>query len=88
MFWLLALLLSACAGKTTPAPAAAATPTTQPKPTTAPIKASGPAECTVVSPKPTPSPTEQSLFRPVGNGDRVLGPDTAGTTIIEYSDFQ
>jgi hypothetical protein len=45
------------------------------------------ANCTVVSTVPTPGPTEQSLFPPVGEGDWVQGPATADVTIIEYSDF-
>jgi hypothetical protein len=51
---------------------------------TVPVKA---ANCTVVSIIPTPGPTEQSLFPPVGVGDWTQGPDTAGVTFIEYSDF-
>ena len=45
------------------------------------------ASCTVVSTVPTPGPTEQSLFPPVGEADWVHGPDTAEVTIIEYGDF-
>jgi hypothetical protein len=44
--------------------------------------------CTVVSPQPTPGPTEQSLFPPVTDQDWVQGPETASITIIEYGDFQ
>jgi hypothetical protein len=45
------------------------------------------AGCTVVSAIPTPGPTEQSLFPPVGEKEWTQGPDTAEVTIIEYSDF-
>lgn len=60
--------------------------TTSPDATAAavPVKA---AQCTVVSTIPTPGPTEQSLFPPVGTGDWTQGPDTAQVTFIEYSDF-
>ena len=44
--------------------------------------------CTVVARQPTPGPTQTSLFPPVTEADHVKGPDTAGVTIIEYSDFQ
>lgn len=47
-----------------------------------------PANCTVVSRQPTPGPTEQSLFPPVGSQDWVEGPPSAAVTFIEYSDFQ
>jgi hypothetical protein len=47
-----------------------------------------PAACTVSSPRPTPGPTEQSLFAAPGAGDWSVGPETAYVTIIEYSDFQ
>jgi hypothetical protein len=44
--------------------------------------------CTVVSSKPTPGPTQESLFPPVSEDDWVKGADEAEVTIIEYSDFQ
>ena len=47
-----------------------------------------PEGCTVVSPRPTAGPTQQSLFPPVGVDDWAKGPDTAQVTFIEYSDFQ
>lgn len=47
-----------------------------------------PAGCTVVSPRPTPGPTEQSIFPPVGDLDWVIGPQEASITLVEYSDFQ
>jgi hypothetical protein len=46
------------------------------------------AGCTVVSPQPTPGPTEQSIFPPVSDQDWMLGPQMASITIIEYGDFQ
>ena len=47
-----------------------------------------PEGCTVVSPRPTAGPTQQSLFPPVSADDWVKGPDSAQVTFIEYSDFQ
>jgi cyclophilin family peptidyl-prolyl cis-trans isomerase/protein-disulfide isomerase len=41
----------------------------------------------VVSRPVTPDP-ENSLVAPVGDGDWVIGPEDAGVTIIEYSEFQ
>lgn len=45
-------------------------------------------ECTIVSRRPTPGPTLQSLFPAPGESDWARGPSTARVTIIEYSDFQ
>ncbi len=47
-----------------------------------------PAGCTVVSPRPTPGPTEQSIFPPVSDLDWVSGSEEASITLVEYSDFQ
>ena len=44
--------------------------------------------CTVITKAPTPGPTEESIFPPVGETDWFKGPATAKVTIIEYSDFQ
>jgi hypothetical protein len=44
--------------------------------------------CTVITKKPTPGPTAESIFPRVSDTDWVKGPDTAKVTIIEYSDFQ
>ena len=49
---------------------------------------SPPPGCTVVSPRPTPGPTEQSLFPPASDEDWITGPENAAITIIEYGDFQ
>lgn len=46
------------------------------------------AGCTVISPRPTPGPTERSVFPPVGADDWVSGPEGAAVTFVEYSDFQ
>lgn len=85
----LALMLAACQGAAgsapqTPSPAPPrAAPTAQVL-TPSPVA----ARCTVVSPRPTPGPTEQSLFRPVNETDRAAGPESAALTIIEYGDYQ
>mgnify|MGYP000358993877 CR=1 FL=1 len=44
--------------------------------------------CTVISKKPTPGPTAESIFPPVSESDHAKGPASAKVTIIEYSDFQ
>lgn len=44
--------------------------------------------CTVVSRKPTPGPTQESLFPPVNEHDWIKGSMDAEITLIEYSDFQ
>lgn len=58
---------------------------TLPDPTQAASDLLVPVGCTVISPRPTPGPTQQS---PVGESDWVKGPETAAVTLIEYSDFQ
>ena len=69
-------------------PALAGQPSPQVSPTQAVAAVPGaPAGCTVVSPQPTPGPTEQSAFPPVSDEDWVKGPETAFLTIIEYGDF-
>ena len=62
---------------------------TEAQPGTAlPVQASGAATCTSVSQQPTPNPTQQSLFPPVGEKDWVEGAGNAAVTFFEYSDFQ
>ena len=46
------------------------------------------AGCTVITQKPTPGPTAESIFPTVGDTEWIEGPATAKVTIIEYSDFQ
>jgi hypothetical protein len=97
------VLLSACASKSTPTsqPASAVppTPTLQatlagPAPTAVlevpqSSDLTGPdSGCTVIARQPTPGPTQESLFPGLSEADHVKGSETAGVTIIEYSDFQ
>ncbi len=44
--------------------------------------------CTAISPRPTPGPTEQSLFPQPSSSDWQRGSESAPVTIIEYCDFQ
>ena len=46
------------------------------------------AGCTMISPRPTPGPTQLSIFPPPGAQDWVYGAEAAQVTLIEYSDFQ
>lgn len=95
------LLLAACQGQAAaPTPAAeamltattaliaTAAPTETIAPTSAYPTSAAPPGCTVVSPRPTPGPTEESLFPAVSEADWVLGPSDAQITLTEYSDFQ
>lgn len=87
---LASVMLSACA-KATPTLepiASLVQPSTQPEVPSSPGLNEPPASCTVVTKRPTQSPTEESLFPPVSEDDHVRGPETAKLTLIEYSDFQ
>lgn len=97
IFILLSILITACGGASTPQSDAAtptevsrdAPPTQAPTPTLlTPGDLQLTTNCTVVSRRPTPGPTEQSLFPPVGEEDWIKGAKDAQVTIIEYSDFQ
>jgi len=44
--------------------------------------------CTVITKKPTPGPTAESIVPPISDTDWVKGSASAKVTIIEYSDFQ
>jgi hypothetical protein len=94
---LLAVGMAGCLpqGTATPTPTSTSTPTTvaRPAPT---VILTVPAEsallpdsgCTVITQKPTPGPTAESIFPPVSDTEHVKGPADAKVTIIEYSDFQ
>jgi hypothetical protein len=73
--------------ETTP-PETATTPPKTPTPTQISAETSGLPGCTVESIRPTPGPTQQSIFPPVTNEDWVTGPQDAYITILEYGDFQ
>ncbi len=62
-----------------------ATATSQPATTSPVAKEPG---CTVVSPQPTPGPTQESLFPSKTSYDFSRGSEDASVTIIVYSDFQ
>lgn len=87
---LLPVLVTACAGGgATPASTTAAqAPTQETQPTQSAPAATAKPGCTVVSPRPTPGPTQQSLFPPIGENDWTLGETDASVQIVEYSDFQ
>ena len=86
------VLTSACGGAATQAPTSQPTERTAPTVVVSESTDSAPtgpeAGCTVVSRRPTPGPTQQSIFPPVGEDDWAKGPADAKVTIIEYSDFQ
>ncbi len=84
------LALAACSSSPTQLPLAQpTTPAPAATETSAPVASAGrTVGCTVESPRPTPGPTEQSVFPFPGASDWVKGPETAAITILEYSDFQ
>jgi protein-disulfide isomerase len=96
----LASILAACAGSTSSQSGTSVVPTapeqvaqapTQPVQATSSSSTETPAAppgCTVISPQPTPGPTQQSVFPPVSDKDWVQGPSTAAITLVEYGDFQ
>jgi len=47
-----------------------------------------PTGCTVISPQPTPGPTEESIFALISEEDWSIGPADAIVTILEYGDYQ
>ena len=92
---LLAVGLTGCLPQVQATPTFTATATTeaQPAPTvvlTVPTQSAflPDSGCTVITKKPTPGPTAESIFPPVSDTDHVKGPAYAKVTIIEYSDFQ
>ena len=101
---ILALILSGCASSQPTATETPTVPSTVPAPTATALPEAFsadtpvgqaeatnqalPAGCNVVSPQPTPGPTQQSIFPPVSASDWTKGPEDAYMTITEYSDFQ
>lgn len=97
IFLMLAYGLAACTGGaptaveatvTTAPPTAAPAPTRDFFPNPTEVGPAAPPGCTVVAPRPTPGPTQQSLFPAISEVDWAVGPEDAKITIIEYSDFQ
>jgi hypothetical protein len=97
-FTLMVLLLTAvvftgCLPQTQTSPTSTATTIAHPAPTTV-VKVPAQAAllpdsgCTVVTQKPTPGPTAESIYPPVTSTDWVKGSESAKVTLIEYSDFQ
>jgi hypothetical protein len=88
-----AVVLSGCLPQTQASPTSMATSVARPAPTTV-VTVPGQAEllpasgCTVVTQKPTPGPTAETIYPPITGSDWSKGPDSARVTIIEYSDFQ
>lgn len=85
--------LAGCLPQAQASPTPTVTTTARPSPTvvlTVPTQAAlfPDSGCTVVTQKPTPGPTAESIFPPVSDSDWVKGPANAKVTIIEYSDFQ
>jgi hypothetical protein len=90
---LTAVLLVGCLPQVQATPTSTPTTSARPAPTvvlSVPTQAalSPDSGCTVVTQKPTPGPTAESIFPPVTETDWVKGPADAKVTIIEYSDFQ
>ena len=92
---LLAVSLAGCKPQEGTASIPTLTPTTEARPAptvvlTVPTQASllPDSGCTVITQKPTPGPTAESIFPPVSDADHVKGPASAKVTMIEYSDFQ
>jgi protein-disulfide isomerase len=94
---LLAMGLFGCLPKATPVPTATLAAPSTALPNAAPttgllvpnenalLPDSG---CTVVTQKPTPGPTPETIYPPITADDHTKGPADAKVTIIEYSDFQ
>jgi hypothetical protein len=104
LFFALSWLVTACQGAATPrtqvesppppvaadsspSPTSTQTETPTGEPTSG-VSTGSETQCTLVSLRPTPGPTEASLFPPVSDSDWVEGPASAEITFIEYSDFQ
>lgn len=90
---LCAIVMAGCLPRSQATPTASPTARNRPAPTvvlTVPVEtALSPASgCTVITQKPTPGPTAESVFAPVSSSDWVKGPADAKVTILEYSDFQ
>ncbi len=90
---LIAVVLSGCLPQTQASPTSTTTTVAHPAPTTVvtvPAQASilPDSGCTVITQKPTPGPTAETIYPPITGADWIKGPDTAKVTILEYSDFQ
>jgi cyclophilin family peptidyl-prolyl cis-trans isomerase/protein-disulfide isomerase len=101
-FWLyffsLALVLASCKGTSAvPTPSLSSQPVLATPPATPVTELDSEAQklartigrgCTAFSPRPTPGPTEQSLFPAPSPLDWTRGNPSADVNIIEYCDFQ
>jgi cyclophilin family peptidyl-prolyl cis-trans isomerase/protein-disulfide isomerase len=90
---LIVIALSSCLPQTQVRPLSTATSISRLGPTalvTVPTQAAlvPNSSCTVVTLKPTPGPTPETIYPPVSTTDWVKGPDSAKITVVEYADFQ
>jgi|YNPNPStandDraft_1061719.scaffolds.fasta_scaffold14523_2 cyclophilin family peptidyl-prolyl cis-trans isomerase/protein-disulfide isomerase len=99
LIWLVSWMLAAC--QTNPSPVTTSawlppnltpvliTPSSSPQPLTkSHLTRLIAAGCTAKSPRPTPGPTEVSLFPPLNEQDYQRGAANAKVTLIVYCDFQ
>ena len=92
---LMAVGLAGCLPQVQATPTSTSTATTEARPAST-VVLSVPTQsaflpdpgCTVITQKPTPGPTVESIYPSVSDADWVKGPASAKVTIIEYSDFQ
>lgn len=88
-----AIVLAGCLPQASTTPAITPTTTINPTPSPAlhiPTEVIVPvqSDCTVITLKPTPGPTVETVYPPISEADWTKGPADAKVTIVEYGDFQ